>query len=87
MGILVRTTGAVVFPSSGKMSFPELLNFFVISRTRFRRKNGKGIGSNSGRIMSNPFKSLKNLGRKEKKRSDPKGGEVMKWYILRIRLR
>ena len=80
MGILVRTTGAVVFPSSGKMSFPELLNFFVISRTRFRRKNGTiGIGSNSGRIMRNPFKSLKNLGRKEKKRSDPKGGEVMKW--------
>ena len=27
--------------------------------------------------MSNPLKSLKNLGKKEKKRSDPKGGEVI----------
>ena len=37
--------------------------------------------------MSNPLKSLKNLGKKEKKRSNPKGGEVIEWYILGIRLR
>ena len=50
------------------------------------RKESVVIGE-SGRIMSNPLKSLRNLGRKSRQPSNPIRGEVIVWYVPKIRLR
>ena len=67
------------------MSYPESESFLVISGFYLvgilytGSSDRKEFRSNSGGIMSNPLKSLKNLAGKDKKSSDPKEGEVIEW--------
>ena len=93
MGILVRTTGAIEFlpaekchAQSSKVFFSKF-GFCPAGILLHRKLGTKGICSNSGRIMSNPLKSLKNLGKKSRQPSNPKEGEVIVWYVPKIRLR
>ena len=87
MGILVRTTGAVVSPYSWKISCPKLQSFLSNSITQslpdwdplHRKFRRKGIRCNSGRIMSDFLKRLKNLGKKNKQPLHPKGGDFTVW--------
>ena len=85
MGILVRTTGAVVFLPAEKnvipriRKFPSKFGFYLVGILYTGSSDRKEFHSNSGGIMSNPLKSLKKLAGKDKKRSDPKEGEVIEW--------
>ena len=84
MGILVRTTGAVMFQSSGKVLCPELVSFLAIFRTRFllnwesfhRKFRTKEIRSNSRRITAGASGSFQRLSQKHKK-PPHLGGEVI----------
>ena len=84
MGILVRTTGAVVFlPAKNVIprirKFPSKFGFYLVGILYTGISERKEFRSNYGGIMSNPLKNLENLAGKDKKRSDPKGGEVIEW--------